>query len=363
MGESMLNMSNKAFKTTVMQQQATKDKAAFYKIIQRSMMAVLLVTTTVSAAGCAGGVRIPRLGVTDALLTKYRDNVWARRAFTLRYANCNIPYAEHFQNGFIAGYCQKSNGGDGYVPALPPEEYRGFEFQSADGAQCVKAWFDGFPAGIAAAQKDRAGDYHDIYTSKLINSAITQEKAKHLLPDDVPVVSGNAKRVKLDTAASASAAAKYREARLPTALPDPVDALSIPSYVAPPAKSSNPILKPNEITPDDLVPAPKIRKTGPSAMKRASSKFVIDPAVVVAAPPAPIRPSTETEVEPIVRQPKASEIVENTLPPIVTGVNKSKSSRNARVAEKLKPIVVDQTPLPIAIRKPSWRSDSSSIRR
>ena len=353
-------MSNKASKTTVMQQQATKDKAAFSKIIKRSMMAVLLVTTIVSATGCASGIRIPRLGVTDALLTKYRDNVWARRAFTLRYANCDIPYAEHFQNGFIAGYCQKSNGGDGFVPALPPEEYRGFEFQSADGAQCVKAWFDGFPAGIAAAQKDRAGDYHDIYTSKLINSAITQENAKHLLPDDVPVVSGNAKRAQLDTA-PASSAANYREARLPTALPDPVDALNIPSYVAPPAKSSNPILKPNEITPDDLVPAPKIRKTGPSAMKRASSKFAIDPAVVVASPPAPI--STGTEVEPTVVQPEASEIAKTTLPPIVTGANKQKSSRNTRVAEKLKPIVVDQTPLPIAIRKPSWSSDSSSIRR
>jgi hypothetical protein len=84
------------------------------------------------------------------------------------------------------------NGGDGYVPALPPSEYRGYEYQCAEGAKCVNTWFEGYPAGVTAAKQDKSGDYKDMFISKMINSAVTQENAKHLLPGDVPIV--NAKK-------------------------------------------------------------------------------------------------------------------------------------------------------------------------
>ena len=83
------------------------------------------------------------------------------------------------------------NGGDGYVPALPPEEYRAPEYQSADGAKCVNSWFEGYPAGVAAARKDKSGTYHDVLISRMIDSAIDQSNTDPVLPADVQVVSTN----------------------------------------------------------------------------------------------------------------------------------------------------------------------------
>jgi len=329
------------------------------KIIQTSILTVFAALLVIPSSGCASGLRIPRLGLGDALLEKYRDNVWAKRAFNLRYANCDIPYADHFENGFVAGYCQKCNGGDGYVPPLPPDQYRGYEFQSADGAQCVKAWFDGFPAGVAAAKKDRAGDFHDIYTSKMVNSAIVQETAKHVLPDDVPVLKGSVKKAEIQAESELVGpplpSPVYREAKRSPLVSTPINTMSA-SYVAPPVLSPNPILKPNSITPSDLIPAPKINKSGPTAMKRASSRFAIDPAVSAAGPIVPSSPrivksNTSGALPPIV--------AEAISPPMV---EKAVSGERSQVARRVGP-VANQTPLPMSIGKPSWESNSPSIRR
>ena len=150
-------------------------------------MLLLLVTllTTVST-GCIrsnGALR----ALFEEPIIDYRDMVWARRAFNLRYGNCDRPFANHFRNGFVEGYCSVCEGGDGYVPAVPPEEYWGYEYQSAEGSQCVNAWFEGFPLGAAAARKDNAGKYNDIFISKMINNAVTMDQAPNVLPNDVPI--------------------------------------------------------------------------------------------------------------------------------------------------------------------------------
>jgi hypothetical protein len=106
----------------------------------------------------------------------------------LRYANCDRPYPKHFQAGFEAGYSNICKGGDGYVPATPPECYWGFEYQTPDGSQCVNSWFEGYPAGVAAAKRDRAGTYRDVYVSRMIQSAIAQDKAPKTTPAQVRVV-------------------------------------------------------------------------------------------------------------------------------------------------------------------------------
>ena len=351
-------MSNTASKLNLAKERSRGRRFSCDKIIQTSILTVFAALLVIPSSGCASGrLRIPRLGISDALLEKYRDNVWARRAFNLRYANCDIPYPEHFENGFVAGYCQKCNGGDGYVPPLPPDQYRGYEFQSADGAQCVKAWFDGFPAGVAAAKKDRAGDFHDIYTSKMVNSALVQDAAKHVLPDDVPVLKGSVKKAEMQADAELvrppAPSPVYREAKLSPLVSTPINTMS-PSYVAPPVLSPNPILKPNSIMPSDLIPAPKINKSGPTAMKRASSRFAIDPAVSVTGPLVP----NNTVV--------AKTTSGRTLPPIVTGtVNSSgqESLPRPQVAERVGTVVNQPPPLPLSIGKPSWETNSPSIRR
>lgn len=341
-------------------------------------MLFFAATLALPNSGCASGLRLGSLGFGDALLESYRDQVWAKRAYNLRYNNCDRPYETHFQNGFIAGYCDTCNGGDGYVPALPPDDYRGFEYQSPDGAQCVKSWFEGFPAGVAAAKKDRAGEFHDIYTSRMINSAITQEKSNQILPTNVPVARNNASAngqkqvdngspVHLD---NGIVGAENRDT--PTSVP----------YVAPPSTSENPLLKPRLLTPSDLVEAPTIRKTGPTAMAPVSKmqQFTIDPAVKIeASTAAPTATYTErvakNEFTPLAVPVKdvvtnASTAITNGLPPIVS------TARSQIVAPVLPPIVepvatavktvtAPQTPLPMAVRSAGsdWRSQTSSRRR
>lgn len=150
-------------------------------------LSTLLCCFSIGCSGWGSGNGLG-LGLRDTLLIEYRDAVWARRAYNLRYGNCDRPFSRHYRDGFCEGYCNVCNGGDGYVPALPPAEYRGYEYQSAEGAQCVNAWFEGYPAGVAAAKKDRAGDFKEMFVSRMINSAVTQDKAKHQLPDDVPLI-------------------------------------------------------------------------------------------------------------------------------------------------------------------------------
>lgn len=147
------------------------------RIGTRVLLIGIAILTLSQSTGC-------KLGIKDAAMLTYRDEVWSRRAYNLRYGSCAREYSEHFQNGFRAGYRDTSNGGDGYVPALPPESYRAAEYQSADGAKCVNSWFEGYPAGVAAAKKDKSGTYHDILISRMINSAVSQSKTKPELPGD-----------------------------------------------------------------------------------------------------------------------------------------------------------------------------------
>jgi hypothetical protein len=155
------------------------------------------------------------------MLVSYRDMVWAKRAYNLRYGNCERPYGEHYYNGFCSGYADVCNGGDGYVPALPPAAYRTPRFQSADGAQCVNAWFEGYPAGVAAAKQEKVGNFNNVLVSKMIDTAVsTENNTNRLLPSDVPVTQGG-KAQSNESGAKVSA----------PPLPDGLSSVLIPSGV------------------------------------------------------------------------------------------------------------------------------------
>ena len=156
-------------------------------VSNRTSRFLSLTAAIVLIAQSTGCVSSPG-GPLDSSINGYRNHVWANRAFNLRYGNCDHEYSDHFKQGFIDGYCDVCDGGDGYVPAVPPEDYWSYQYQSAQGAKCVNAWFKSYPLGVKAAREDGAGDFQKVYISKMIKSAIVQEKADHVLPDDVPVV-------------------------------------------------------------------------------------------------------------------------------------------------------------------------------
>ena len=220
-------------------------------------LALLMVAQSI---GCSS---VSSLGFGEAITVAYRDLVWARRAFNLRFGNCDRPYAEHFQSGFCAGYIDTSNGGDGFVPALPPAEYRGVEYQSVDGAQCVNTWFEGYPAGVAAAKQDKAGNFHDVMISKLVNAAIQQEKTENLLPQDIPIV--NAHNEPSETAvakeAAPEAAPPIVSPPIAPSLPKDLAPTGLPPIISSNALSISPVkksLEPIKTALPKIVPAPKI---------------------------------------------------------------------------------------------------------
>jgi hypothetical protein len=157
------------------------------KVVRGMFLVAFAVLTLSQTTGC----RLNKLAFTDAWMLSYRDAVWSKRAFNLNYGNCDQAYAADFEAGFRAGYQDIACGGDGYVPAMPPNEYRSFEYQSADGAQCVNAWFEGYPAGVKTARKEDVGTYHNVLISRMINAAVTQSETVQKLPADVPIISAD----------------------------------------------------------------------------------------------------------------------------------------------------------------------------
>ena len=139
------------------------------------VMLVGLAIASCQFAGC-NSFQVGTTGYMDRCFCSWRDHVWAKRAYRLRYSNCDCAHPSHYQKGFIAGYSAICNGEDGYVPAMPPRNYWGFAYQSADGQAMIDAWFEGYPEGVRAAQQDGAGQYRDVQFSRMINDAMQQEQ-------------------------------------------------------------------------------------------------------------------------------------------------------------------------------------------
>jgi len=301
---------------------------------QRKTVCFMILTVAVGSfiqTGC--NQPIPRLGILDEIAVAYRDQVWAQRAFNLRFANCNRQYADHFRNGFCAGFSDVSNGGDGFVPALPPDQYRGFEFQCAEGANCVAAWFEGYPEGVAAAREDNAGKFHTLQTSALIDRAISQAKAPNVLPADVPVSSGSGNRTAARTPSRAP------QAKPPTP----------PTRTAPPIPKSNP----NADFPRNIAPEVAARSSAtrlaprtaqlptPLKAKPIAPATPVVTGIPVAAPQATNRSSAVGQTSVLVPAPAPAR--NPFLPPIVKGTQTPVATAAPVASPALPPIIGGQS--------------------
>ncbi len=289
-----------------------------------AVMLLALAFTSLIQTGCTQPIR--RLGIIDELAITYRDRVWAQRAYNLRYANCNREYADHFKSGFCAGYADVCNGGDGYLPALPPEQYRGYEYQCAEGSKCIDTWFDAYPAGVAAAREEKAGSYHEMHISRMIDQAVTQKNATNVLPSDVPVNQPSAKLLRPTTTVTAK-----RLGKTPVTPPRYAAVKSPLETVTAKAK------QPSTFKPESVLTKPVIS----SARKTASVPPIIKaPARKNPAPPIVVsKQATKPALPPIVQgsTPSTSSV---TPPPIVRG---RKIDPSANVSK-------NEIPLPMAVR-------------
>jgi hypothetical protein len=153
----------------------------------RNLICLIVMLSTFT--GCADLIGYSGPRPIDQLFIKYRDRVWARRAYNCQFRDQPRAYSEDFERGYVDGFCSVCGGGDGYIPAMPPKDYWAYQFQSPEGAECVNAYFEGYPLGAAAAKKRDLDKYHDVYISKMVDSAIKQTKAPVNLPGEVAIVS------------------------------------------------------------------------------------------------------------------------------------------------------------------------------
>jgi hypothetical protein len=96
-----------------------------------------------------------------------RQRRMARAAYTTSPGACNgTVHSVDYRHGFEEGYYDVASGGDGCPPALPPKKYWSATYHSPAGQEHVKAWFQGYRDGAAAAKADGASAYGTLYISE-----------------------------------------------------------------------------------------------------------------------------------------------------------------------------------------------------
>jgi len=145
------------------------------ELISRALVALGGALATVAVSGCISQDHRCDWAFhtfVEEPAARWRDYVWAKRAFHQCYPTCHHAHPNDFEEGFIAGYSDICDGGKGVVPPMPPEEYWGQTYQSGHGASQIDAWYEGYPAGVTAARRDGAGAHNDVYVSRMMQTAM-----------------------------------------------------------------------------------------------------------------------------------------------------------------------------------------------
>jgi hypothetical protein len=96
-------------------------------------------------------------------MVDYRNRVWAARAWLCRKGEfASHCYPADLEAGFRQGYEDVAAGGSGCLPAVCPQSYWGWQYQSADGQARMNAWFEGYPLGVQAAEQDGVGHWGNV---------------------------------------------------------------------------------------------------------------------------------------------------------------------------------------------------------
>jgi hypothetical protein len=101
----------------------------------------------------------------DEFMVGYRNTAWSARSWHHnKHKFCNHKHIKDFQAGYRQGYEDVAAGGNGCTPALSPQSYWGWQYQSPEGQAKVNAWFEAYPLGARAAEEDGLGSWGHIRT-------------------------------------------------------------------------------------------------------------------------------------------------------------------------------------------------------
>ena len=137
---------------------------------RRLIIAVLASATLAGATGCSlgGGIfrRARRSDFCDEIITKYQNRVMAEKAWLCRRDGFGVQADNDiFKAGFIDGYLDIAEGGDGCTPLVAPRQYWGWRYQTSGGRNAAGSWFAGYPFGVQAAEEDGLYSFRQIATN------------------------------------------------------------------------------------------------------------------------------------------------------------------------------------------------------
>ncbi len=149
------------------------------------------ITTIVSSSGCnivGNACKLVKRGNRlDDCMIGYRNSVLAAKAWhNEKHCFKNRRHVNDYKAGFMKGYADVATGSDGCVPAVAPQEYLGWRYQSPDGQQSVNAWFAGYPLGVRAAERDGVGNWGQIRPMGRNTSQAITNQYQPYVPDPTP---------------------------------------------------------------------------------------------------------------------------------------------------------------------------------
>ena len=105
--------------------------------------------STIGGCGYWRDVVSPYSEMGSCALTCMKGRRMAARMWRDQYAHCyaNSAYSKDIRQGFIDGFVDTCNGGNGCTPLVPPQHYCGIGRKTNAGS-----WFQGYPLGVAAAE-------------------------------------------------------------------------------------------------------------------------------------------------------------------------------------------------------------------
>ncbi len=143
--------------------------------VRRRKLRFLLTTIVVASAGLCSGSgctmvngfhqAIANNDALDQFMVAHRNRAWSAKAWhRYKHCYCDKRHQADFCAGFRQGYEDAANGGNGCTPAIAPQSYWGWRYQSPEGQAKVNAWFEGYPLGAKAAEEDGLGSWGSIRT-------------------------------------------------------------------------------------------------------------------------------------------------------------------------------------------------------
>lgn len=103
----------------------------------------------------------------DSCRVRRKARERARKSMTrLWWQTKSLPSC-HFREGFTQAYVDMAEGGNGTVPAVPPERYWKSRYRTASGYARAEEWFGGYRTGASMAEAEGLSQFNSIPTSAM----------------------------------------------------------------------------------------------------------------------------------------------------------------------------------------------------